>query len=67
MAAEYANIPCDDATDLLAEWYRQWRDRDDMPPKMDDSLHVRTMIALLAAGRINPETAELFAPNEQSA
>ena len=31
---------------LLEEWYAQWHDRDDMPAKMDDALHVRTALFL---------------------
>lgn len=34
--------------DLLAEWYAQWADRDDMPAKMGDALHVRTVMLLTA-------------------
>jgi len=48
-----------DPLDLLTEWYTQWQDRDDMPNKMGDALHVRTMIVLLGHGRIDPETAKV--------
>ena len=33
-----------EAEKLLLEWYEQWEDRDDMPAKMDNSLHVRTAV-----------------------
>lgn len=31
-----------EAEKLLAEWFNQWYERDEMPTKMDNSLHVRT-------------------------
>lgn len=43
----------EDPLDLLTEWYLQWEQRDDMPAKMDDSLHIRTMMVLLGHGRID--------------
>lgn len=31
-----------DAEKLLLEWFEQWEDREEMPVKMDNALHIRT-------------------------
>ena len=40
-----------DPLDLLTEWLTYWAEQDHMPAKMPDALHVRTAVALGAAGR----------------
>jgi hypothetical protein len=42
---------CEDPLDLLAEWFKQWSDNDEMPEPMK-ALHVRTAIVLLVHGRL---------------
>lgn len=37
--------------DMLEEWLRFWSEADSMPSKMPNALHVRTAVALSAAGR----------------
>lgn len=34
------------AEELLTGWFRWWRDTDDAPAKMPDSLHTRTIVHL---------------------
>lgn len=36
--------------ELLAEWLAYWSANDHMPNKMPNALHVRTIVALVAAG-----------------
>ena len=37
-----------DPVELLAEWFRWWRDSDSAPRTMPDALHIRTVATLAA-------------------